>query len=352
MRTLKTPVDIFLYSHPERAANYKKGRIFAGFEVSILEDVNGESIGGNDVWFKDGNGDYLWSGDFEASESLSLPSASLPWWITEYGINKLWDLELKGEGVKIAVLDSGVQLDHPDLHISSENTADFSQSQQAGVDDHEGHGTHLAGIINGKHNENEVFGMAPQSELFLAKVTSNEWGDDPKLLANAVDWAVSKNVDILSISKGFEKHNDRLFESIQAAVQKSIIVVCAAGNFETDRNRILFPAGFDHVLAIGASTRTKAVQANSSVASRIDLLAPGENIYSTFKESSYKRMSGTSQATPFVVSSLALLIQACRKKNIDYSLLFFKTLLQNTATPAVTSDRHLIINPIKAYENL
>ncbi|MGB0176122.1 MAG: S8 family peptidase [Owenweeksia sp.] len=346
------PQDVFLYSKPQRRDSFKKGQLFKGFSVEVVRETEGETIQGNNKWLEDGNGDFAWSGDFEISRPSTLQTGSLPWWIAEYGIKELWDLGFKGQGIKIAVLDSGVQLDHPDLNISSENTSDFSKSQQKGVNDREGHGTHLSGIVNGIHNENEVFGVAPEANLFVAKVTSNEWGDDPELLADAIDWAVSKNVDIISISKGFENHNDRLLQSIKAALQKPVLVVCAAGNFKSDRDRILFPAGFENVLSIGASTREKSVQVNSSVSSRIDLLAPGEEIYSTFKDSSYKRMSGTSQATPFVASTLALLVEACRKKNVAFSLPYFRTLLQQTGTPAIGSNRHLIINPIKAYENI
>lgn len=274
------------------------------------------------------------------------------WWIDNYKINELWSLGLNGKGVKIAVLDTGVQLEHPDLNLLKKNTSDNSQSQVKGVFDQVGHGTHVSGIINSVHNSDGAYGIAPGAELYFSKIRNDEFGFEYSFLIDGIKWAIQKKVDIISISQG-ERHTDtRLEAAINDAFNASIITVCAAGNFPLPTKQdIMHPAVYKNCIAVGSCGKDRKIQKNSSISDRINILAPGENILSSYKNSTFKKMTGTSQATPYISSLIALYIQHCKNKSINYSLEYFKNILDTTGDPAIGSNLR-IINPIKAYENL
>lgn len=242
--------------------------------------------------------------------------------------------------VVVAILDTGVDTDHPDLVenlIGYRNFLDPPYNDPSYIEDRDGHGTHCAGIICAKDNLIGVRGVAPRAKFWAMKVM-NDISEtvptgDPADIAEAINWIVSNmppsnkpnGVDIISMSLGSDINDVNIENAIQAAVSAGIIVVAAAGNDLTERSPMLYPARLPNVIAVGAVTYTNRLAAYSMYTSpsdkigpgdQIDLVAPGGGYYdeepfkilSTFPESKggYGYAFGTSMATPLVAGIIAL----------------------------------------------
>ncbi len=134
-----------------------------------------------------------------------------------------------------------------------------------------------------------------------------------KWIIDAINYAISKNVDIISMSLGGPKDTKELHDAVINAVSKNILVVCAAGNRGDNGNSATdefdYPGSYDEVVAVGAIDKNKSIARFSNSNKFVDLVAPGVGILSTYKNKSYATLSGTSMATPHVSGALALLIE-------------------------------------------
>lgn len=296
---------------------------------SVKQDFQFESIAevtnalGN--WYQDRDGYYYWGGGVKL---LMLPQRESIandrfnekdfWWIKNFNIGKLWNKGLSGKGIKIAVLDSGLALPHPDLIIDNNQLKDFSQSN-SGITDHIGHGTHVTGIVKASNNGFGIKGLAFNSDFYFGKITNDLYGDKVEYLIRAVEWAIELKVDIISISAGFLIENDDLESVIGDAETNNILVVCAAGNKdETTGIDILYPAHYESTLSIGGLTKNGAPLSDTINSGQTDLFAPGEKIMSTYLESKYLSLSGSSQSTPYTAGVACLILESKRKSNPNY----------------------------------
>ncbi len=212
----------------------------------------------------------------------------------------------QGEGVRIAVLDTGIDPDHPDLEGAIEQTRDFTGE---GIEDLNGHGTHCAGIIAARKNAIGFIGAAPKASLLVGKVLRNAGGGTLDAVAAAVDWAVEERVDIISMSLGAEAGSPELFEAIHLALAKGAIVICAAGNSGAlFTNSIGYPGRYGGVITVAAHDQHGQPSGFSSRGAQIDFMAPGQDVWSTFRQGGYAKLSGTSMATPFVAGLAALVL--------------------------------------------
>lgn len=218
----------------------------------------------------------------------------------------------KGRNVKVAVLDTGCDISHPDLKGRIKGVRNFTTDDRGRrylVTDNVGHGTHVAGIIAANENQNGIIGVAPNVDLYILKVLTS-YGGTINWLINAIEYCMYLKVDIINMSLGTPFNSAALHNSIKRAVNNGILIVCAAGNsgdgFEfTDE--INYPAGYNECIAVGAvdSNLNPSVFTNSN--DNIDLVAPGEVITSIYPGGLYATMSGTSQAAPHVTGALALI---------------------------------------------
>ena len=229
----------------------------------------------------------------------------IDWGLQSLGISELWR-QTEGEGIKIAILDSGIDDRHPDLAGAVVDGKDFTNSS-FGVYDRLGHGTHVAGIVAARSNHIGVIGVAPKSELFIAKVINEDGKGNSEIVAEAVEWAVEKRVDVISLSLGSQNPNDRLHEAICVAVSKNIIIIAAAGNCGSYYwSTINYPACYKEVISVGSINRERQRSAYSAGGEELDIMAPGEEVYSCYPMGMYAKLSGTSMATPFVSGVVAL----------------------------------------------
>ncbi len=212
----------------------------------------------------------------------------------------------QGEGVKVAVLDTGIDPDHPDLEEAILDSVDFTGD---GIEDANGHGTHCAGIIAARLNNVGFVGVAPKCDLLIAKVLANNGSGAYQWITSGIDWAVAKGAHIISMSLGGPVSADILFTDIHAALVKNVFVVCAAGNDGSlYQNSIGFPGRYGGVITVDAHDQNGNRSGFSSSGGELDVMAPGSDIWSTYKNGGWASLSGTSMATPFVAGLGALIL--------------------------------------------
>lgn len=240
------------------------------------------------------------SNDVQQEETVDLEQ----WNLAAIGAPAAWHDGLTGKGVKIAIMDSGIAA-HEDLQVAGGiSTVDYTES----FEDDEGHGTHVAGIIGAKHDEQGTDGIAPDADLFAVKVLDDTGEGYLSDLLEGIDWAISNDMDIINLSMGTADESDALEEAMQKAYQAGILLVAASGN-EGAGYPVDYPAAYDSVIAVSATDSENNIAAFASVGEKVEFSAPGANIKSTLPGSDYGIMSGTSQATSHVSALLAILKQ-------------------------------------------
>ncbi|MCS0674085.1 S8 family peptidase [Cytobacillus firmus] len=232
---------------------------------------------------------------------------------------KMWN-ETKGKGIKIAVLDTGCDLSHADLKdriTGGRNFTDDDNSDPNIFKDYNGHGTHVAGTIAAHENDAGVIGVAPEADLLIVKVLNKDGSGQYEWIINGIHYAIEQNADIISMSLGGPADVPELHDAIKAAVKKNILVVCAAGNEgdgDDSTDEFAYPGCYNEVISVGAINLERDSSEFTNSHNEIDLVAPGEEILSTFLNGKYATLSGTSMAAPHVSGALALIKDLANKQ--------------------------------------
>lgn len=224
---------------------------------------------------------------------------------------KIWP-STRGENAVVAVLDTGIDYDHPDLRDKVLAGASFVPGTASYMDDN-GHGTHVAGTIaaNGK-----LLGVAPESNLLAVKVLdkngSASYSDICRGLAWVRQWQgkQGEKVNVVNMSLGGSIPRPSMHEEIKKAVKAGITVVCAAGNSgdgNPDTAEISYPAYYAESMGVGAVDLQTGIANFSNSNDHIDIVAPGVETYSTFPGGKYVKLSGTSMAAPHISGAVALI---------------------------------------------
>ena len=245
---------------------------------------------------------------------LSLQDAkqSQCWGITTFNIPEVWRLT-QGEGVKIAVLDTGCDLTHDDLSNNLLQGKNFVNKNKDPID-FNGHGTHVSGIIAAENNLHGVVGVAPKSKIIPVKALNDNGNGNSSNVAEAIAWSADRGADFIAMSLGSPNTMIDVHRSIKYATKKGCIVFCAAGNAGKTR-QIFYPANYPETIGIGSIDENFERANFSCTGDDLDFLAPGVKIFSTVPVNWYAYMSGTSMSTPFVVGCAALLLSYSRKNN-------------------------------------
>jgi subtilisin family serine protease len=233
-----------------------------------------------------------------------------------YGLQQIealeaWDIVTGTQQIVIAVIDSGVKLDHPEFVGRLVAGYDYINNDTVPNDD-SGHGTHVAGIIAAALDNGEgIAGVRPNCALMPVKVLDENNLGSWSQLAKGILFAVDNGARILNLSLGSTSPSETMASAIDYALQSGTIVIAAAGNFNSDAP--FYPASLEGVIAVGATTKKGERWAKSDYGGYIDLVAPGELIYSTYHDldnvyHGYTYMSGTSMAAPFVSGVAGLLL--------------------------------------------
>lgn len=247
---------------------------------------------------------------------------------------KAWGITRGDKKVVIAVIDTGIDYNHPDLKeniwvnknevagngIDDDNNGYIDDvygwnaaSNSGNPMDGNSHGTHCAGTIGAKHdNAIGVAGVMNDVSLMAVKFLTDEGSGSTADAIEAIDYATKQNVDIMSNSWGGGGFSQALEDSIKAANAKGILFVAAAGNDGTNNDSSAhYPANYqvDNVVSVASHTSADSLSSFSCFGKRtVHVAAPGSNILSTTPKNTYKVMSGTSMATPHVSGVLGLFL--------------------------------------------
>ncbi len=252
------------------------------------------------------NGEYNFS--FETPRIYSERATELPWGVKKVNASAAWDYT-QGDGVKVAVIDTGIDYNHPDLKPNYYGGYNAVKQNNDPLDDH-GHGTHVSGTIAAVKDSKGVVGVAPKVKLYSVKVLDSNGSGQYSWIIDGIQWAVDNKMQVINMSLGGPSGSDALKAAVEAAYKAGITIVCAAGN---DSGPVNYPAKYDKTIAVSASDRNNKIAYFSSRGPEIDFIAPGVSIYSTYKGGVYKILSGTSMASPHVAGLAGLAISSGAK---------------------------------------
>ena len=261
--------------------------------------------------------------------------------------DKLHERGLTGEGVKVAIIDTGIDLSHPEFKGKDIQWADLVNHEKTAYDDH-GHGTHVAGIVAAQGTWSTLLsgfrlgGVAPDVDLIVIKAMDKDGNGEESRVANGINTAVSAGADVIILSLGGKTRaifGTNTENAVKSAIAKGVFVVAAAGNADKDRGEstctITSPASVEGVIAVGAVDKDEVLgdfschgtgdEGSGSVLPGVpspvtrsrpphqkpEVVAPGVDVLSTWdrEQADYALATGTSQAAPYVGGILALILQ-------------------------------------------
>ena len=226
------------------------------------------------------------------------------WGISYLSFEYFWPVVIERPSVVVAVLDTGIDVDHPDLKDKVIQSVNFSKSPTS--DDVFGHGTHIAGIIAANLDNTGMAGIAPNSRLLNVKIADDNGICDVNAVAKGIEWAVNNGAQIINLSLQLSNNSLELDKAIEYAKEKGVIVVAAAGN--NLYNQISYPAYYDSTISVTALTSDNKLAPLANIADWVDFAMPGYKIYSTLPDGNYGYKTGTSFATAHMSGLVALII--------------------------------------------
>jgi subtilisin len=259
----------------------------------------------------------------------ALPIASVEagsaWGTVRIGATALHEGGIRGAGVKVAVLDSGVEREHPALAAGYAGGANFvTPGSEPGDDSRESHGTHVAGIIAARGGAGGVVGVAPGASIFAVKVLDSSGSTSPEVLVAGLEWAIANRMDVVNMSLGTTFGGEQLapLRDVCARARAAGIVLVAAAGFRNplaQSSQVASPADFDSVVGVGATDPSDEVATISPTGDEIALVAPGVAILSAVRGGGYAARTGTSMAAPHVAGVAALLLSTSPDRPRDAS---------------------------------
>lgn len=214
-----------------------------------------------------------------------------------------WPYKAEGKQVKVGIMDTGIEINHEDLQENIKGGINI-MNPGASFTDNNGHGTHVAGIIGARNNDVGIVGVAPEVDLYGIKVLDANGEGNLSDAITGLQWAIDNDVKIVNMSFGSTEDNDAYRQAFQAASREGLIMVAAAGN-EKKYDSVTYPAKYSEVIAVSALNKQGGLAEFSSWGKEVGIAAPGESIRSTYLNSDYKELSGTSMAAPHVTGAIA-----------------------------------------------
>jgi len=248
--------------------------------------------------------------NLQIEDQPSILAETVPVGVAQINAPAAWG-NSQGKGIRVAVVDTGIDNNHPDLKINYVGGASFVPGAPTPMDDH-GHGTHCAGTIAAAINGAGVVGVAPQASLYAAKVLDKTGSGQFSWIIAGIDWCIQHKMHIVSMSLGGPAAPNALKTICDTAWSKGLLIVAAAGNSQSSNpvppapSNVGFPAKYKNVIAVSAIDSANMISAFSSRGPEVDICAPGVDVLSTLPGGGYGKMSGTSMACPHVSGAAAL----------------------------------------------
>jgi major intracellular serine protease len=254
-------------------------------------------------------------------ESIQETTDEIPYGVRQCGAPEVWETKNeKGAGVVVAVLDTGIDTQHPDLKDNIIGGRNFTPEgwSHNNYEDNNGHGTHVAGTIAAVENDAGVVGVAPEAKILACKVLDRNGSGNYYSIIEGIRYATNwrgengERVRIINMSLGGSFNDKNLENAILEACSKGILVVVASGNEgkgNNDEFEVSYPALYNECITVAACNEQMKLAPFSNNHLQVDVTAAGVNVLSTYPKSKYATLSGTSMATPHISGMLALLIK-------------------------------------------
>ncbi len=256
--------------------------------------------------------------EYDITISFCIAGQSLPWGVDRIDA-ELVHLTNKGAGVKIAVLDTGIDLDHPDLNVAGNVCLIIPGGPPTGDDDN-GHGTLVAGIIAARNNTIGVVGVAPEASIYAVKVLNSEGSGAMSVILSGIEWSIQNNMNVINFSFGsIMNWPTSIIDALNNAYNAGIVIIAGAGNSgdpSGEGENIWAPARYSSVIAVGATDELDNRVSNSSTGAQLEVMAPGLNIPSTAMGGGYGFLSYTSASAPHASGTAALAIAGGAASNL------------------------------------
>jgi subtilisin len=289
----------------------------------------------------------------EENAQVQALGQTIPWGINKVQSQEVFNLGYSGNGMKVAILDTGIDRYHEDLFTNVKGG--FSVfTDSANIDpyyDGSGHGTHVAGTVAAVDNDLGVLGVARHADLYAVKVLNNSGSGSYEGIAKGIEWSIQNGMDIINMSLGGSSSSAILEQWCNLAYNEGVLVVAAAGNSGRRNGRgdtVGYPANYASVIAVAATDQSDNRGSFSSTGPAVELSAPGVGILSTTPSNSYASYNGTSMASPHVAGVAALIWEA--KPNLTNVEL--RQLLRQTAKNLGDSNQYGygLVQPLAAIQ--
>lgn len=257
-------------------------------------------------------------------EALQTSANEIPYGVRQLQAPEVWAKGEKGSGIVVAVLDTGIDRNHPDLKgqiIDGRNFTD--EGTHKDFDDGNGHGTHVAGTIAAAENGKGVVGVAPEAKLLIGKVLGSDGSGSYDWIRKGIQWATdwrgpnNERVRVINMSLGGSFNDPRQYKAILEACAAGIIVCVASGNegdAREDTYEYGYPALYNECVTVAACDEDKKLAYFSNTHLQVDIIGGGVKVMSTYPTSQYAALSGTSMATPHIAGAFALAIAVGEKQ--------------------------------------
>jgi len=264
-----------------------------------------------------------------ASTDVSTGNYDTTYGLAQINATAVWDTYgTRGAGTSVAVLDTGVDADHPDIDVARWAEFDSNGNQvDTTPNDGDGHGTHVSGTVTGGNASGTQIGVAPDADLYAAKVLADDGSGTFAQIIAGMEWAVDQNADLISMSLGAQGYYDSFVDPVRNAETAGVTVVASSGNSGAGTSGS--PGNVYDAISVGASNASGGIAGFSSGES-IDtsaawssppsdwpgtyvvpsVSAPGRGVQSAWLNGSYQFLSGTSMAAPHVSGAIALMESA------------------------------------------
>ncbi|MCX5340425.1 type VII secretion-associated serine protease mycosin [Streptomyces atratus] len=302
-----------------------------------------------------GTGDVGIDGSGECTFPMKQQYEGRPWSLQRVLLDELWQ-DTKGKGVRVAVIDTGVDNVNPQLKTAVDTSAgaDYLKGGKSdGTVDEVGHGTKVAGIIAARPRKGTGFvGLAPEATIIPIRQNDEKNSGKDTTMATAIDHAIAKGADVINISQDTTKplnETSALGRAVARALAKDIVVVASAGNDGMDgKRKRTYPAAFDGVLAVASSDRNNERAPFSQAGEFVGVAAPGVDIVSTVPGNGQCTDNGTSFSAPYIAGVAALM----RAKYPKWTAAQIVARIEQTAERSVTGHDDFVgwgvVDPVRA----
>jgi subtilisin family serine protease len=292
-----------------------------GASIEIAETLNGDKIDGNRTWYKTSDGYYVWSGGVQVSLDAEIETETASS-AMEWNFQKLIQdippqlFNNNGSNTKVAVLDSGFNLNHPDLQHLKNKAIIKDYGRNGNTNDLIGHGTHVTGLIFAKTARPDgVRGLVPEANAYLYKVYMDGIGFIDDFVESAIADCIEEGVQIINMSFSIpSSDNSQLHTIIQKALDKNIIVVASAGeNEDLIQKDLVYPAQFNKVVSVGESENDFIKALHKPFNQELDFILPFIEQRSCWINDSYglyRLLKGSSMATALITGIISAIMSS------------------------------------------